>query len=334
MLTLEVIDGLDRLQQIEPAWSALAESLPSVSPFQLPHWQLTWWHHFGSGQLRVFSWWKDNQLVGIVPCFLHSWENRRQLTLIGSGISDYLDPLLLAVHTAEIVPQLEDQLASSTEWDVCNWQDLSTNTPLRDLGGSLLEDAICSEIPLLGTFEDFWKNRPKDMRRNLRRYGERARALAPVSFETTAEADENLLDTLIHLHAVRWEKRGESGMIAANNAAAFLRDIAHQSACHSMLRFFAVRFGEKIAALVLTFPYRRTVYSYMSAFDPEHEILGFGRILHYEAIQYSYEHGYDAWNFCRGEEHYKSSWGAKPIEKRRLILTRDTASNSLRSSVG
>ena len=328
MPTLEVIQDLPRLRQIEPAWAALAEAVPSSTPFQLPPWQLTWWHHFGSGQLRVFSWWEETLLIAIIPCFRHHWEGRRQLTLIGSGISDYLEPLLHPSHANSILPQLQRYLQSSADWDICNWQDLAVNTPLHLLKGSLLEDTICSEVPLTGNFEDFWQARPKDMRRNLRRYSERARSVAPITFETTTSADEELLDALICLHAARWEKRGESGMIAANNSSDFLRDIARQFASRNMLRFFTIRFGEKVVALVLTFPYRETIYSYMSALDPDHEILGFGRTLLYEAIRHSYQYGYRAWNFCRGDEHYKFAWGAKPIEKRRLILTRDTASSS------
>lgn len=332
MPAFEVVEDLSRLRQIEPAWSALANTIPSSTPFHLPGWLLTWWHHFGSGHLRVFAWWKSDELVGLVPCFLHRWEDRRQLTLIGSGISDYLEPLLLPAHTDEILSQLQWHLASNTEWDLCNWQDLAANTPLHYLGGALREDTVCSEVSLTGTFEEFWQDRPKDMRRNLRRYTERARSLAPVTFETAVDANEELLDTLVHLHAARWEKRGEPGMIAANNSAGFLRDIVRKFAAHDRLRFFAIRFGESVAALVLTLIHRAAIYSYMSAFDPEHEILGFGRTLLYEAIRYSYQHGYCAWNFCRGDEPYKFSWGAKPIEKRRLILSRDTVSNNPRPS--
>ncbi len=328
MPTLEVIEELSRLQQIEPAWSALADTAPNVTPFQLPHWQLTWWYHLGSGRLQVLSWWEDNLLIAVIPCFLHHWEGRRQLTLIGSGISDYLEPLIHPNHAKNILPQLRRYLQSNTGWDICNWQDLAVNTPLHHLGGDLVEDTVCSEVPLTGSFEDFRQARPKDMRRNLRRYGERARSLGSITFQTTTDAEEELLDALVHLHAARWQKRGEPGMIAANNSAAFLRDVARQFSSRNMLRLFAIRFGGKVAALVLTFLCRNTIYSYISALDPEHEILGFGRTLLYEAMRFSYKQRYSAWNFCRGDEHYKFSWGARPIEKRRLILTRDTVSDN------
>lgn len=325
MPTLEVIEDLPRLETIASAWSTLAEAIPSTTPFQLPAWQLTWWRYFGSGQLRVFAWWKNDLLVGVIPCFLHTWQGRRQLTLIGSGISDYLEPLLHHDHAPEILRQLSAYLQSNTDWDLCDWQDLAFDTPLHLWGGTLGEDTVCSEVLLCGTFEEFWQSRPKDLRRNLRRYSERATTQAPVTFHVNSDANNELLQSLIRLHAARWEKHGESGTIAENNSAGFLVDIAGQFASRDLLRIFTVCFGENVAALVLTFLHRNTIYSYMSAFDPAHEILGFGRALLYESLRYSFEQHYRAWNFCRGDEHYKFSWGARPIEKRRLQLTRDKA---------
>ena len=330
MLELEVITELPRFLQIETAWSALADVIPYVTPFQLPDWQLNWWRHFGSGQLLVFSWWHEHSLVGLVPCFLHHWEGRRQITLIGSGISDYLEPLIHSEYRAEVIGGLHSYLQSSGDWDICNWQDLAADTCLSQLEGSLLEpDMSCSEVPLNGSFEEFWKDRSKDMRRNLRRYTDRARSVGSVCFQAVTSADEELMDALIRLHAARWEKRGESGMIAANNSGPFLRDVACAFAARGNLRLFIARFREQVAALVLGFLCRNTLYAYLSAFDPEYEGFGFGRNLLYEAFRFAYGQHYSAWNFCRGNEQYKLSWGAHFIEKRRLILTHDIAPDSL-----
>jgi len=333
MLEFEVITKLPRLLQIETAWSALADLIPYATPFQLPHWQLIWWRHFGSGQLFVFSWWHEHSLVAIVPCFLHHWEGRRQITLIGSGISDYLEPLIHPEHRAAVIGGLQSYLQSSHDWDICNWQDLAADTCLSQLKGSLLEpDTSCSEVPLTGSFDEYWKKRSKDMRRNVRRYADRARSMGSICFQVVTSADKELLDALIRLHAARWEKHGESGMIAANNSGPFLRDVASAFAARNSLRFFVVRFREHVAALVLAFVYRSIIYAYLSAFDPEYEVLGFGRNLLYEAFRFTYRAHYTAWNFCRGEEPYKTSWGAQPIEKRRLMLTHDTKPDNLQSS--
>lgn len=103
ILTLDVIDTVSHLLEIEPEWFAFARTIPGVTPFQLPQWLLTWWTHFGNGQLHVLVFREKEAIVGIVPCFRHPWNGLRQLTLIGSGISDYLEPVIDAQHCPAIL---------------------------------------------------------------------------------------------------------------------------------------------------------------------------------------------------------------------------------------
>ena len=46
------------------------------------------------------------------------------------------------------------------------------------------------------------------------------------------------------------------------------------------------------------------------------------RMLLHDAIRDSYQQGFEARNFLRGDEPYKFSWGAQSIPKRRVILQR------------
>ncbi len=173
-LRLEMLRDCDQLEPLKPAWTALAHSQSYATPFQTSDWLLTWWKHFGGGELRVFVFRNGDQLAGLVPCFLHEWQGRRQLTLLGSGISDYLEPLLAPQYRAEILELLSSSLREMPGWDVCDWQDLSSPTALAGLGESQ-EDTPCSEILITGDWEDFYNARPRGLRRNLRRYAEKAR---------------------------------------------------------------------------------------------------------------------------------------------------------------
>lgn len=328
-MRLELLDNLPDLRQIEPEWLAFASGIEGLTPFQLPQWQLAWWHHFGSGDLRVMLFRESEKIVAIVPCFCHPWEGRQQITLIGSGISDYLDPPIAPSNTSEVISTLRAHLLDDDNWNVCSWQDLRADTPLaaltnlsRNLHCRPLADTPCSQIQLTGSFDDYWAARSKDLRRNLRRYTARAEQAGDIEFAVTSKAEDGLLNDLIRLHAARWQTRGETGMIEANRSAAFLRHVARQFEPLDMLRFFAVRFKGVTVALSIGFLYRDVLYSYLSAFDPQYEILGFGRRLLHDSLRYAWQQRYAAWNFCRGEEPYKFSFGAEAIPKSRLILTR------------
>jgi CelD/BcsL family acetyltransferase involved in cellulose biosynthesis len=324
-LELEVICDPVRLTQFLPQWSRFVRSQPDATPFQLPEWLITWWSYFGSGALQVFAF-RDPEIVGVLPCFLHDWSGRRQLTLIGSGISDYLDPPFEVAHRPAILSALGQHLSVRSDWDVCDWQDLAFNTPLaglvKNLNGSVLDETPCSEVTLAGDFEEFWQQRPRHLRRNVRRYRQKAEQTGPLEFQVSGSADPELLTALAQLHSARWKSHGETGMIEANHSAAFLRHVASQFAAHEILKIFSLRFRGRIAALILAFIYQNKAYGYLTAFDPVHEQFGFGSILLFEAFRHCYAQGIQSWNFLRGDEPYKALWGAQAIPRLRLTLPR------------
>ncbi len=321
-LKLEIIDEVSRLIELRPEWSAFAGTIDGLTPFQLPAWLMTWWLHFGSGRLRCLLFRDGEEIAAIVPCFLHEWNGARQITLLGAGISDYLEPAMKLEHADEIVAQLRRHLQSTADWDVCQWQDLSFDTPLKAVASDVMEDAQCMVIALEGSFEAYWEGCPKSLRQNVRRDKSKAEAQGAVRFDVAKEAAPELLDALIEMHGARWQRQNQPGMIEANGSAEFLRDIAREFAARDMLRIFSVRFDEKLVAMILAFAYRERISNYLTAFDPGYERLGFGRTLLYEAVRYSFENGYKAWDFLRGDEPYKHWWRARTIPKARVIVTR------------
>lgn len=328
MLALEVIDDFSELLRREAEWSHFTESLSNVTPFQLPEWLLTWWSCFGSGQLRVFIFRSGTEMVAIVPCFRHEWKGKRQITLIGSGVSDYLEPGIPGEHGPTVLKMLAEELQRDADWDVCNWQDLNADTPLRSMPPdhgfrTIVEpDVACSEARICGDFDQWWAERPHGLRRNIRRYLEKARSIAEPEFYVTPKAEPEIINALTALHAARWHRQGEPGMIAANRSSGFLREVCDRFGCAGMLRLFALRFQTKIVAVICSFPYRKTLFSYLSAFDPDCERFGFGRLLLYYSLRYAFKEHYKAWNFLRGDESYKFDWAAQSIPKCRVIITR------------
>src|SRR5579885_2941355 len=93
-LETEVICDPAQLKELKQEWLALASRIPQATPFQLPQWMLTWLQHFGSGELRTLLFRRGSRIVGLLPAFIHPWRGQKQMTLIGSGISDYPDPLI------------------------------------------------------------------------------------------------------------------------------------------------------------------------------------------------------------------------------------------------
>jgi CelD/BcsL family acetyltransferase involved in cellulose biosynthesis len=262
---------------------------------------------------------RDGEIAGVLPSFLHEWNGQRQMTLVGSGVSDYLDPVFEPAYLGEILELTRAQLRSRGDWDLCDWQDLSRDSPIASLG-TPVEDTPCLVIPIEQPFEEFLAGRPTELKRNLRRDEKKAAAVGPVSFEALESTTPELMDALVQLHGARWAKSGEQGMIAANRSEAFLRDVAERFAALGSLRIFSMRFANRIVAILLALRDRTTLYAYLTGFDPEYEKLGFGRQLLAHAVRYAHEQGYRQWDFLRGQEAFKFDWGARVVEKCRLVI--------------
>lgn len=320
---VEVISEPAKLRDFAPEWDAFLRTQPNVTPFQTPEWLLTWWSHFGSGLLRVYVF-RDPDCVGVVPCFVHQWNGARQVTLVGSGISDFLDPLLTPRLEDEIIEEMGRQLQSFTEWDICSWQDLARDTRLSAIGRAFrlerYQDTICSEAELMPDFETYWRQRPHHLLRNVRRYGDKARSKYELSFCISAESNADLLETLFKLHAAQWKAKGEAGMLEANGSGHFLADISGKFAERDMLRIFSLSCDCRVVASMLAFVYNGKIFGYLTGSDPAYHWYRVASLLLSEALRYACMHGFRAWNFCRGDEPYKSDWGGRPIPRCRLLI--------------
>jgi CelD/BcsL family acetyltransferase involved in cellulose biosynthesis len=328
-LNLEVIPDVPGLIALQREWSDLLDEVEVSSPFHFPEWLITWWSHFGSGRLHVLTF-RTNRLIAVVPCFLHEWSGRMQLTLLGSGISDYLEPPILSRCTNAVLDALSTHLTELRDWDVLNWQDLSASSPLREMNlGSECElkfesDTGCSLVSLHGSFEEFWGTRPGHLRQNTRRDRAKAERKAALAFEVIERADNEILETVFNLHTARWQKQGLPGMVEANHSKDFLMQAAVALSARDMLRVSVLRIEQKIGAALLLLKRNATLYNYLTAFDPTYADLGLGRSLLFESFRYAFQHGYAEWDFLRGDEPYKRWWGGGSVPKCRVVATRTT----------
>src|SRR4051794_39590259 len=96
---------LGELEALRPAWEDLWHSAEESTPFQSPGWLIPWLRHLGEGKLQCLSFWQDEQLCGLAPLYIYNRpeDGKRQLLLMGSGNSDYLDILVRPGHESVVL---------------------------------------------------------------------------------------------------------------------------------------------------------------------------------------------------------------------------------------
>jgi CelD/BcsL family acetyltransferase involved in cellulose biosynthesis len=330
-LTLEVVRDPARLEHIQTEWTRFAAPLENVTPFQLPAWQIAWWRHFGAGRLHIMVFRSMDALAGIVPLYVSTDQGRVSMKLTGSGLASYLEPPIAPSQRAQVMSLLKGHLLGNRDWEVCDWRDVALNSPLAglQLGDSFelrtAPDGHWSEVPLQGTFQRYWEERPFALRRNFLKYLDAASSVDRPRLEVVTQADPEFVNALIRLESEQSALFAQ----AKDGAAAFLADLAKLLDGADMLRFFGLRFHGKMVAVLLAFAYKNTLYAFADGHEPEFEAQGFGRLLLFEALRHSFDHGCRAWNFLRGNEAYKLLWGARIVPTARIAIRRNLASDTV-----
>jgi CelD/BcsL family acetyltransferase involved in cellulose biosynthesis len=304
-----VIDNIDALAALAPEWLDLWRRSANATPFQSPMWLLPWWRHFGSNELYAIELREDGKLAALAPLYILRDGDESLGMFLGTGISDYLD-IVGEQSFMEHIAGADCQL-----WDL---QQLRSSSPLLNasLPGGWSDNIEDQEPCLVLKLADL--SLSTHFQKKLRYY---LRKLGDVTFEE-ANADNlnQLLQSLFDLHAARWQRRGMSGMLGDDVIQQFHREVAQAMLDARALRMYAMRAGGRIIAVFYGFADATTVYYYLSGYDPDLEKLSPGTLIVAHAIECAQRDGATTFDFLRGAEDYKLSWGAKERMNRRRQL--------------
>lgn len=317
------IEDIQTLRELEPHWLQLYERSAEASPFQHPGWLLPWWGHFGSGRLFSIALWDGTRLEGLFPAFLHPWDGRRQVTFLGNGVSDRLHVLAPSHNQDQAACAVLDGLQQRCEeWDIVRLECVPPGSPL----GAGDEGNAVSSRGLPSSHEELDASLPHGLRRNLRRYGERLRVLGAVSFVRTAQKPEfsHAFDSFLNLHRARWQSEGERGMFAGV-LEEFHREAAANLAGSGQARCLILSLDQKPIASIYGFIDKQRFWSYQSGYDPQFSPCSPGALILHFAMQCAIEEGCTSFDFLRGAEPYKQTWGATFATDRTVVLCHTAA---------
>jgi CelD/BcsL family acetyltransferase involved in cellulose biosynthesis/glycosyltransferase involved in cell wall biosynthesis len=328
-LDIQILTTTGQLEALRPEWSELWDRCPMATPFQSPEWLLPWWRHlFGGGWLWGLTLRRAGSLAGFAPMFLWG-EKVRTLSLMGSGVTDYLDPLFEPEASLSGMKLTLEYIARmSSRWDVCDWQELRPRSALLigaaapDTARVQFEDwSTCPVLRLPRSMDDLLSTIDPKFRVDLRRAGNRLSRSGEVRFElATRETLDEFLSAFVRLHTARWSLRDEPGVLGTPPLQKFYREVAAEFLEKGWLRFHGLRLDGRLIALIFAFTARHTTYAYLGAFDPDYAKLSPGTVLMARAIEQAIAEDNRHFDFLRKEEGFKHLWGAQDVVNRRMLM--------------
>jgi CelD/BcsL family acetyltransferase involved in cellulose biosynthesis len=299
-LSMLELEPVQHPASLRDEWPALAERGGSV--FGTWEWQSLWWEHFGAGrELRLSTArGSDGQLQSILPFYLWRARPLRIVRAVGHGVGDELGPVgepaaareaLRAWAAAERFDLLVCEQLPGAGWagEVPGARVVArTGSPVLDVAGQ--------------TWEEILAGKSRNFREQVRRR-ERSleRAHEPSYRLVTGGGDlGEALDTLFHLHRLRW-----GGGTAFARTQAFQRDFAAAAADRGWLRLWLLELDGRAAAAWIGFRFAGDECYYQAGRDPALESQSLGFVLLAHTIRAAVADGVARYRFLRGDEPYK-----------------------------
>ncbi len=271
----------DAFELLREPWDRLVEEAGG-SIFQTWEWAFAAWKHFGGGsRLRILTAHRDGKLVGIAPLAAKASGGRiveiKGLSFFGVA-SDTQDFLVARDHYASVSEAFGAHLAQSEDWDVLNLDlvpaDSRLTPPFLEAmerrGHSVFrEDGPANLVIVLpGSLEEYLASLGMKTRQEMRREYRRIMEAGAVDVCSPQGEIDGYLDTLLHLHALRFAHKGTRSLLADPHLSAFYRDVVRMLHARGLVRLSILRVGQEPVAAHLAFWHRDRVYWHQCGFDP------------------------------------------------------------------
>jgi len=337
MLHIKEINEYNQFLDLRETWNNALKKSRDNNIFLTWEWLSTWWKHYGKeSHLMILLAEEQNKIIAIAP-LMHSVYRvfgfkLRKIEFIGaSKHSDYSNFILTEKKTECLKLFINYLNDYPLKWNCLEFRGIpktaeSLNS-LRMIGKDLytFEERpcnICPYIPLPNSFEVFYKELDRKMRKELRRCLRRLAEKCEVEFTRYDDIEllQDGMEALFELHQKRWRTKGLLGSFADPTFRNFLLDIAKCFTNNGWLNLSILTANSKPIASLFSFEYNERFYCYNLGFDPAYSKYSVGSLLFLRLIEDCIRKGLKEFDFLRGAEAYKTRWNT--LNRRNIELSK------------
>ncbi len=341
---IEVVRSTEGFDALSTQWRRLHD-LCETTAFQSYEWNRAWWRHFGEGasrlRLNIVVARSGTEIVAIAPFVIETTRVLgmipiRVLSFIGTGVSDFLNLLVLPELEGPVCRLISGYLAGVRAYDVLSLVDLPGHSDIYrrlydtllavGFEGSLTQCATCPRTLLLETWPATLATFSSSHRKRINYADRKLKKDFAVSVQRVQHSEEvgPALDEFIQMHQRRWIAAGQRGALADDRVVRFHHEVA--PAFHArgwLVLTFLVLNGKRVMSSY-AFKVRRHLAFYLSgSCNVERaQSLSPGLLLQAYCMQDMIREGVTVYDFLRGTERYKYVLGAVDVPNWRLEMTR------------
>ncbi|MGA7256950.1 MAG: GNAT family N-acetyltransferase [Terracidiphilus sp.] len=337
LYAVKVVQSDMFLPALERDWNHLSDATVHPNPFASFAWFRAWTKRHAQevrpGRLKpwVLVLEQNGQVAGISPLVLRLSSRLLRVRKLGFSTphADYND-LVLGSDQFGQTEAVVNFLAGNTKcWDIADLRDL------RDTDGAgIIEQALrrtglhyrvfsesegCPFLTVEGNAAFLMKKLSGHVRRTLRRRRERA-AAEGLSLRIIERPDREpgLIESLAALDWKKHAHRSSPPFLAAHPEVfqALFDDLGPRGSLYVAM----LEQNRQPIAFQLGFRCGKRLWDYTKAYDRSFSRFAPGTLLLPALLDYCFEHGYEEYDFLRGEEEYKTVWSTGCHRRYRIIV--------------
>jgi CelD/BcsL family acetyltransferase involved in cellulose biosynthesis len=317
------------LKQLSDVWNSLAGNVP----FRSFQWVDAWWHHYQRPSWETYLLVVEDaaaRIVGIAPWYLtRSPITGRELLFLGSGevCSEYQTILAEEGCERPVAAALAEWLSrvAPGDWDALVL--LPTLADDRAMAALAAEFAArgntvwqrpampCWRSELAPSWDQFVRQLSKSRRQRLAQLKRKYFDTGRVQTRTVAEPAQldAAFSMFVDMHQRRRQSLGQPGCYSSPRFAEFHAEVSRRFAADGKLRLLWTELDGRPIGAEYDFIDGNTVYYYSTGVEPAATADHPGWLAMIGSLRRAIDDGCRWFDFLRGDEAYKCSWGAKPI---------------------
>jgi CelD/BcsL family acetyltransferase involved in cellulose biosynthesis len=303
------------------AWEQVIERDETAGVFCTPVWLQSWWESLGGGELLLAVVWDGTEPIAVFPACTCSDEGGVLSFLGGEDVTDEQVPAAVPGRETEALAFFMkwvfneggfDRLRFHSVPDHTRWPRVFSEAATR--GG--LEFAtepvdVAPAIELPSTFEEYLQSLSGHDRHELRR---KRRRLGEVGEWTVRRSHEvGWEDDLAAFFDFHRRAPGAKAAFFTPARERFFRRLAADLFLFGLARLDVLEVADEPVACTFSYDFRGTFALYNSSFRPDLARHAPGMVLVGCLIEQSIEAGKKRFDFLRGDERYKTRFGATPF---------------------
>ena len=316
------INEIEHLAYYRMAWKRLLGETRGATFFQSLDWLEAYWRHFGQDQqLRVLFVYEGdsvdgNSLVGILPLVVRTEVKNliatRVLTYPLADWGAFYGPIGPNT-TATLLAAMRHIRETERDWDMIDMRWTSdghrTETAMDQVGLANERSVWChsAQVEMSEGWDAYWAGRTSKWRNNHRRNLRKLAERGAVRYEhyrpagaTQGDSDPrwDLYEHCEQIAERSWQGTSTTGTTLTHESVrAFLRDVHEVAARTGALDMHVLYVDDRPVAYCYNYHVAGYVGGLRSGFDPEFASQGAGTVLYMMALETSFAHGDDTYDF-------------------------------------